>query len=422
MRQLIILLLLLPVLSFSQNTNRRVDNIKVKKKSKLIGDVTIGSSSFDASAILGITSTTKGILIPRMTTTQRDNISSPSTGLMIYNTTTNQFEFFETTWQAVGGAGAAGDSSFVALQVDTIKAFNNNNVYFDTTAIFENKVGIGGVVPISDLEILSSVNSPLRIKSANGTVVFDISSDDTDGSTLIMSSPTTNAELILRTTSGLVHTQIKSAGTNSQNIISYLRSDASIIKQITTGTTGDANEVWKRTDNTIIKQLTTTSGNAFETWRRSGGEQGVEILPFAGLGGTITLYNSTGATQAVRFFGTGTSFFNGGNLGIGLSTSISARLHVSGIDATSSNFALKVEDNVGTALFSVRNDGNVGIGTISPATSAILDVTSTTGAVLFPRMTTTQRDALTAVNGMVIYNSTLDKLQVRAAAAWVSLH
>ena len=68
------------------------------------------------------------------------------------------------------------------------------------------------------------------------------------------------------------------------------------------------------------------------------------------------------------------------------------------------------------------SSGNLGIGTTSPATSAKLEISSTTGAVLFPRMTTAQRDALTAVNGMVIYNTSLDKLQVRAGGAWISLH
>ena len=38
------------------------------------------------------------------------------------------------------------------------------------------------------------------------------------------------------------------------------------------------------------------------------------------------------------------------------------------------------------------------------------------------RMTTTERNALTAVNGMQIYNSTTDKLQVYAAGSWVDLH
>ena len=37
-----------------------------------------------------------------------------------------------------------------------------------------------------------------------------------------------------------------------------------------------------------------------------------------------------------------------------------------GIDATSSNFVISGEDNVGTKLFRVRNDGNVGIGIDNP--------------------------------------------------------
>jgi hypothetical protein len=65
---------------------------------------------------------------------------------------------------------------------------------------------------------------------------------------------------------------------------------------------------------------------------------------------------------------------------------------------------------------------NVSDISTEPATSAILDLSTTTGAVLFPRLTSTQRDALTATNGMVIYNTTTDKLQVRAAGAWVDLH
>jgi hypothetical protein len=54
----------------------------------------------DASAILDIKSTDKGILIPRMTTTQQNNISSPAEGLLIYNTTTSSFWFFDgSVWQ-----------------------------------------------------------------------------------------------------------------------------------------------------------------------------------------------------------------------------------------------------------------------------------------------------------------------------------
>ena len=48
----------------------------------------------DASSILDLRTTTKGMLIPRMTTIQREAISSPANSLMIYNTSTNQFNFY----------------------------------------------------------------------------------------------------------------------------------------------------------------------------------------------------------------------------------------------------------------------------------------------------------------------------------------
>jgi len=57
-----------------------------------------GSSS-DNSAILDIKSTTKGLLFPRMTTVQRDAISSPVEGLQIYNLTSGCVDYFNgTTW------------------------------------------------------------------------------------------------------------------------------------------------------------------------------------------------------------------------------------------------------------------------------------------------------------------------------------
>ena len=43
----------------------------------------------DESAILDVNSTQHGILIPRMTTAERDAIKTPATGLIIYNTITN---------------------------------------------------------------------------------------------------------------------------------------------------------------------------------------------------------------------------------------------------------------------------------------------------------------------------------------------
>jgi len=57
-----------------------------------ITDNTTSSTTLDASAKLQVDSTTQGFLPPRMTTTERDAITSPAAGLMIYNTDTNTAE------------------------------------------------------------------------------------------------------------------------------------------------------------------------------------------------------------------------------------------------------------------------------------------------------------------------------------------
>lgn len=58
------------------------------------------------SAVLELRSTNTGFLPPRMTTTERDAISSPANGLLIYNTTTSQLNYYTgTAWQAVINSG-----------------------------------------------------------------------------------------------------------------------------------------------------------------------------------------------------------------------------------------------------------------------------------------------------------------------------
>lgn len=73
-------------------------------------NLAVGGSTNDASSIVDITSTTKGVLMPRMTTTQRDLITSPATGLLIYNTTNEDLETYNGSSWISGGDGFAGDA------------------------------------------------------------------------------------------------------------------------------------------------------------------------------------------------------------------------------------------------------------------------------------------------------------------------
>ena len=61
----------------------------------------IGVNSNNASALLQADSTTKGFLMPRMTTAQKNAIVTPATGLMVFDTDLGKLCVFSTTWQTV---------------------------------------------------------------------------------------------------------------------------------------------------------------------------------------------------------------------------------------------------------------------------------------------------------------------------------
>lgn len=114
------------------------------------------------SAMLDISSTTKGLLIPSMTIAQRDLITNPATGLLIYQTDgTSGFYYYNgSIWQPVGS------------EMKT----NGNNLYFSG-----GNVGVGISNPSNKLEINSGTNglSGLRVTQLTaGSIPFINSTKD----------------------------------------------------------------------------------------------------------------------------------------------------------------------------------------------------------------------------------------------------
>jgi len=64
--------------------------------------VAVGGATPDASAQFEVKSTTRGLLLPRMTTAQRDAIGTPAEGLLVYNTSTLKLNFRDNgAWRVV---------------------------------------------------------------------------------------------------------------------------------------------------------------------------------------------------------------------------------------------------------------------------------------------------------------------------------
>lgn len=92
--------------------------------------VGIGTTAPNTSAVLEVRSTTKGVLLPRMTTIQRDAMGGTHPeGLLIFNTTTNCFEFWDTSSIPVTGNNGFWNS--LCNTCDSIVIISTNQTGFN---------------------------------------------------------------------------------------------------------------------------------------------------------------------------------------------------------------------------------------------------------------------------------------------------
>ncbi len=121
MKFLTLIILLFPIYLYSQN-------------------VSIGNNPPDANAKLDIQSTTGGVLIPRLTSTERDAIPAPiANGLLIYNAENLRFEFWNgSAWGPIASASSGGSeisdedgdtriSVEESIDEDTLRFYSNGH-------------------------------------------------------------------------------------------------------------------------------------------------------------------------------------------------------------------------------------------------------------------------------------------------------
>ncbi|MCF6170592.1 MAG: hypothetical protein L3J66_06410 [Bacteroidales bacterium] len=116
--------------------------------------VNVDGSTPDASAMLDVKSSDKGLLIPRLTTAARNTLAATAVaGLMVYDTDLDKFFFFNgVTWDE-GSTGGLWTRS-------------GSYTYLSNSG---DKVGIGTTFPGYNLDVRSSTGSAfLRVKSTIG--------------------------------------------------------------------------------------------------------------------------------------------------------------------------------------------------------------------------------------------------------------
>ncbi len=105
------------------------------------------ASAADASAMLDVKSTTKGMLIPRMTSAERTGILTPGEGLLVYDNETASFWYFKTTGWTELTTGGGSTTNYWDTDGTHIYNINTGNV------------GIGTNSPTAKLTILTPINT-----------------------------------------------------------------------------------------------------------------------------------------------------------------------------------------------------------------------------------------------------------------------
>ncbi len=160
----------------------------------LVADANAGSAGFGtltpaASSLLELSSTSKGFLPPRMNSTQRDAISSPATGLFIYDTSSSQFDFYNgATWSAISG-------STVTLQ----------NAYTNSTSPELTLDATRGALTIRDASSPLGANLLEVQNNGGGSTYLAVSASGTTlANTTTLSALTNNNGVLYTNGSGVV--------------------------------------------------------------------------------------------------------------------------------------------------------------------------------------------------------------------------
>lgn len=113
----------------------------------------------DASAMLEVKSTDKGLLVPRLTETQRTAILSPAAGLLVFqnNNTTGYYLFSGTAWKRIGTYATPGltQGSVLFAQGNDISS-NAGQLFWDIT---NSRLGIGTSAPGQKLSVNGIIES-----------------------------------------------------------------------------------------------------------------------------------------------------------------------------------------------------------------------------------------------------------------------
>jgi len=335
-------------------------------------------SNADGSAMLDIKSTNSGMLIPRMTETERDALASPATSLIIFQTDNTPGYYYNSgtpaspVWERLatgddlGFVDGSGAATRVAFWTATNTLGSNANLYWNNT---NSRLGIGTSSPTTPLDVNGiTTSSGYRTRTGN-TDYHHFTRNGSGSAVYINQEDATNPILRLSSGTATANGNVKLTVENNGNVGIVTTSPAAQLH--TTGTVRFANYP-SGANGAIIRS--DASGNLAVT-NFSGSTS--DILLGNNTFGTIEdaggVISTCGTANYVPKMATSTEiacsqiYDNGTNVGIG-TTSPAVQFHITedmqiGTDGVNRNDTLTFwAENGYEALIIMRETPTHGLG------------------------------------------------------------
>lgn len=128
------------------------------------GSAGIGTTDPTPSSILDMVSTSKGLLVPRMTKVQRDAIASPAVGLLIYQTNVNPgfFYFNGSSWTAISSQDASKSlNNLTTTAVNTtLQPGVDNSIDLGSAGLSWRNLYVDGVGYLNTVKVSNYAGTP----------------------------------------------------------------------------------------------------------------------------------------------------------------------------------------------------------------------------------------------------------------------
>lgn len=154
---------------------------------QLASGVSIGKNNMPPhpSALLDLSANNKGFLLPRVTSVQRNNISNPAEGLLVYDISVNKFYYYSSGWKTITGDVQLSNT----WNVDSTSLYTNklvrigNSINNSETMLSVKATNKRGIVVAVDADSLSAMTSMI-FPSSN--ILFSQKTNNADGHNNLM--------------------------------------------------------------------------------------------------------------------------------------------------------------------------------------------------------------------------------------------